>query len=1265
MEGDEYDDEVLVASDEVQAAKRELNDVYQTYTRRLEEAMQRGRSMRVAHGSWDRGQLSTLELLETKASLVAFPFQTDVGRALVAQAGTFSLGPLRVHHLHHKKPSSNPSFLRFQANFIASLRKEILSGCGNKASSWIALDALLQGAERGFRGLEEVKSAEQELAEYGETLEKAVRQALATGRTAKTQGTWTHYGVSAHLPILVAALAELEAFPRKSEPADALVAEAAFAIKLREALVQCAWDDSESWCGLSDLLYSGELATLEAAAAVGGTWDGSEVAAARQELEDKRLASEVAVKEEMGKGRSVRSGELLHGGKVQVWSHAGIETEALLRAAQECDAFPRPSEAGRLLAESGRVCHDLRKRLQQCSWEDAATGWDGLAVFLESIQDYELQELEEMKAAAEELSDMRCHTEESVRAALSKGRSLLPAGEIEWSHDEIATAELTAALQQLSSFARMSDIGHALKTEAELALQVRSALLQCSWADAASWEPLAVLLDGVTGKQRELDEVREALREFGDKRAQTEAAVANALAEGKAVRSSGGGEGGESRPPEGEGGEGGDANSAWDVQGKWLDDRMSGKDASLGGAKPSRFILVLFGPPGAGKGTQAPKIVERLGVPQLSTGDMLRAAVASGTEVGKQAANVMATGGLVSDELVVSIIKSRIQQEDCANGFVLDGFPRTVEQAKMLDAMLDESGDAVSLVIELEVPDEQLTDRICGRWVHKESGRSYHVFNAPPKSLSVGDEPSAENMLDDVTGEPLMQRADDTVTALGKRLATYHEQTVPILTHYAPAEIVQWVDANQSPEATWESLAAVLPSPGSVVGDVEGGRRRISVDGLPPFDVPAVSSDVPPPPPRFNSTILSDSSSFLAPAPGFERLWDHSQVSAVALRASIEQLLAFPRVSNDGTKLAEQASLVAQLRELLPPCAWGVRLSEDDTAKAGWAAMHQFMEAHQFKLECPWVSEVVELQAARQELDERRQQGEAALEAAFATGRSERLAGGEWSHAQLSSAGLKAGLSELQAFPNLSERGETLAAQASFLVTLRDELATCEWASGASWAGLAALLEGAAALEHKALEDVASARQELQEKRAATEAALRTAMAEHRAMRLAPLPPAGPLPGPLFDHSQLSTAELAAAADESLAFTRACGGSAALASQAKVVVRLRGALLQCVWGNAASWAPLVAELEAIAGGGAISPQFSHSHLPSTCPLKLLDLLRCRQESTRYRRAWASWTRSRTRRPKWRRCASARNGRWRPRSPRAAPSRWTACGRTTA
>lgn len=238
-------------------------------------------------------------------------------------------------------------------------------------------------------------------------------------------------------------------------------------------------------------------------------------------------------------------------------------------------------------------------------------------------------------------------------------------------------------------------------------------------------------------------------------------------------------------------------------------------EAALGDDEPTevpRKVLILFGPPGAGKGSQAPKIVETLAIPQLSTGDMLRAAVAAGTEVGLEAKEVMASGGLVSDKLVVSIIADRIKAEDCKKGFILDGFPRTVGQAQMLDEMLSASGEKVSFVIALDVADALLTERICGRWVHKESGRSYHatIEKFRPKSLKEGDAPSTETMLDDETGEALMQRADDTEEALTSRLQGYHAQTVPILAHYEPTGTVSKVDASVPPEEVWGQIQKII-----------------------------------------------------------------------------------------------------------------------------------------------------------------------------------------------------------------------------------------------------------------------------------------------------------------------------------------------------------------------------------------------------------------------------------------------------------------------
>jgi adenylate kinase len=195
-------------------------------------------------------------------------------------------------------------------------------------------------------------------------------------------------------------------------------------------------------------------------------------------------------------------------------------------------------------------------------------------------------------------------------------------------------------------------------------------------------------------------------------------------------------------------------------------------------------VVLLFGPPGAGKGTQGPRISNLLDAPHLSTGDMLREAVANKTEVGMRAKAAMDSGALVTDEIVVGIIRDRTQAADCKKGFLLDGFPRTVGQAESLKAMLAEGGDKVTTVVNFDIPDQVLEDRICGRWIHKSSGRSYHVKNAPPKSYD-GKTPSTANMKDDQTGEPLMQRSDDNAQALKTRLKAYHDETEPLLKFYS------------------------------------------------------------------------------------------------------------------------------------------------------------------------------------------------------------------------------------------------------------------------------------------------------------------------------------------------------------------------------------------------------------------------------------------------------------------------------------------------
>jgi len=180
--------------------------------------------------------------------------------------------------------------------------------------------------------------------------------------------------------------------------------------------------------------------------------------------------------------------------------------------------------------------------------------------------------------------------------------------------------------------------------------------------------------------------------------------------------------------------------------------------------------LILLGPPGAGKGTQAQYICDAYGIPQISTGDMLRAAVKAGTPLGKQVKRVMDSGALVSDDIIIALVKDRIAQPDCANGFLLDGFPRTIAQAQaLIDAGVDLDG-----VLEIAVAAEEIIKRLSGRRVHERSGRVYHVAYNPPK---VPDR-------DDETGEPLVQRKDDAEATVRQRLKVYHDQTFPLVDFY-------------------------------------------------------------------------------------------------------------------------------------------------------------------------------------------------------------------------------------------------------------------------------------------------------------------------------------------------------------------------------------------------------------------------------------------------------------------------------------------------
>ena len=181
--------------------------------------------------------------------------------------------------------------------------------------------------------------------------------------------------------------------------------------------------------------------------------------------------------------------------------------------------------------------------------------------------------------------------------------------------------------------------------------------------------------------------------------------------------------------------------------------------------------LILLGPPGAGKGTQAAFIKEKFGIPQISTGDMLRAAVKAGTPLGVAAKKVMDSGGLVSDDIIIGLVKDRLAQPDCAGGYLFDGFPRTIPQA---DAMKD-ANVALDFVLEIDVPDSDIVERMSGRRVHVSSGRTYHVRFNPPKTAG----------RDDATGEELIQRDDDREETVRKRLEVYQSQTRPLVDYYS------------------------------------------------------------------------------------------------------------------------------------------------------------------------------------------------------------------------------------------------------------------------------------------------------------------------------------------------------------------------------------------------------------------------------------------------------------------------------------------------
>ena len=210
--------------------------------------------------------------------------------------------------------------------------------------------------------------------------------------------------------------------------------------------------------------------------------------------------------------------------------------------------------------------------------------------------------------------------------------------------------------------------------------------------------------------------------------------------------------------------------------------------------------IIMLGAPGAGKGTQAKKIAEKYGVPHISTGDIFRANIKNGTELGKKAKTYMDQGLLVPDELVVDLVVDRVQQDDCAKGYVLDGFPRTIPQAESLDAALDKLSEKIDYAINVEVPDENIINRMSGRRACVGCGATYHIVYNAPKAGDVCD----------VCGEKLILRDDDKPETVKKRLDVYHEQTQPLIDYYSKAGVLKEVDGTLNMEEVFQAIVQIL-----------------------------------------------------------------------------------------------------------------------------------------------------------------------------------------------------------------------------------------------------------------------------------------------------------------------------------------------------------------------------------------------------------------------------------------------------------------------
>lgn len=210
--------------------------------------------------------------------------------------------------------------------------------------------------------------------------------------------------------------------------------------------------------------------------------------------------------------------------------------------------------------------------------------------------------------------------------------------------------------------------------------------------------------------------------------------------------------------------------------------------------------LVLLGPPGAGKGTQAKQMIDKYGIPQISTGDILRQAVKDGTQMGKSAKAYMDQGELVPDDVIIGIVQERIQADDCSNGYIFDGFPRTAAQAEALDSMLKKLGTQLDAVVSIEVPEDDVVQRLSGRRTCKSCGTLFHVVFNPPATAGVCD----------ACGGALFQRDDDNETTIRQRLSVYARQTAPLIDYYAKAGILKSIPGTGSPDAIFDAICQAL-----------------------------------------------------------------------------------------------------------------------------------------------------------------------------------------------------------------------------------------------------------------------------------------------------------------------------------------------------------------------------------------------------------------------------------------------------------------------